>query len=217
MSTAGGAGAGIEAGAKRRRAGRGRPPDETISRAIVDATLAIRREEGYDGLSIEAIARRADVSRPAIYARWGSLHEIVLEAARQARHTGPVFEGIMHVPDTGSLRGDLLEMLREAFDLHERMRERGVLDGFIAGIVADPSLGPVFRANFMDPDYERLVAMFDRARERGEISENADGDTALHMIVGAGFYRSVITREPIDEEWLERATDLIIKGLQQQG
>src|SRR5205814_3995053 len=85
----------------------GRRRNEALSQAIVDATLAILREEGYDGLSIETIARRAGVSRPTIYTRWRTLHDLVLEAARQARDTGPVFEGIIDVPDTGSMRGDL--------------------------------------------------------------------------------------------------------------
>ena len=195
---------------------RGRRRDEALSQAIVDATLAILREEGYDGLTIEAIARRAGVSRPAIYARWRTLHDLVLEAARQARSSGPVFEGIIEVPDTGSLRNDLLTMMRDGVALHRRMDERGILNGFVAGIVADPSLGPVFRANFMDPDFRRLMVIFERARTRGELHDEVDPATGLELLVGCGFYRSVITREPLDDDWLERAIDLVAAGMTKQ-
>jgi AcrR family transcriptional regulator len=207
----------IPVAARTRPSARGRRRDEAISEAIVDATLAILREEGYDGLTIEAIARRAGVSRPAIYTRWRTLHDLVLEAARQARDSGPVFEGIMDVPDTGELRGDLLSMMRDSVALHRRMDERGILNGFVAGIVADPSLGPVFRANFMDPDFHRLMVIFERARERGELSDDVDPTIGLELLVGAGFYRSVITRDPLDDAWLEAAIDLVVGGLTQQG
>jgi AcrR family transcriptional regulator len=192
---------------------RGRRRDEALSQAIVDATLAILRTEGYDGLTIEAVARRAGVSRPAIYTRWRSLHDLVLEAARQARTSGPVFEGIIDVPDTGSLHDDLLLVMRMSVALHRRMDERGILDGFVAGIVADPSLGPVFRENFMDPDFNRLMVIFERARARGELRADADPATALELLVGSGFYRSVVTRDSLDDEWLESAIALVVAGL----
>lgn len=197
----------------RRASSRGRPRDEALSGAIVDATLAILRAEGYDGLSIEAIARRAGVSRPAIYARWRTLHDLVLEAARQARDSGPVFEGIIDVPDTGNLHDDLLEMMRASVALHRRMDERGILSGFVAGIVAEPSLGPVFRENFMDPDFKRLIVIFERARDRGELRDGADPGVALELLVGSGFYRSVVSRDSLDDEWLEAAIALVVAGV----
>ena len=63
-------------------------------------------EVGYDRATVEAIAHRAGVSKPTIYRRWpGGKEEIVVEALRAKRAAGAV------LPDTGSLRGDLLAML----------------------------------------------------------------------------------------------------------
>jgi hypothetical protein len=93
------------------------------------------------------------------------------------------------------------------------MDDRGILNGFVSGIVADPSLGPVFRENFMDPDFHRLMIVFERARERGELRDDADAQTALELLVGSGFYRSVVTRDSLDDEWLEPAIRLVVAGI----
>src|SRR6266511_5046821 len=68
----------------------------------IAATLAELAERGYAALSLESIARRAGVHKTTLYRRWGTREELVLEAmlARAGEH--------ISVPDTGSLRGDLL-------------------------------------------------------------------------------------------------------------
>lgn len=192
----------------------GRRLDERLSRAIVDATLDLLREDGYDGLTIEAIARRAGVSRPTIYKRWRSLSDLVLDAARLTPDLGPAFpEGIIEVPDTGSLRGDLLQIALDGAELHRSLRERGLLDGFLAGIVADPALGPIYKDGFLDPDYERLQVIFSRARERGELHRDLDPAIALEMLVAFGFYRSAFTRDPLDHAVLEHVIDVLVAGV----
>jgi AcrR family transcriptional regulator len=192
----------------------GRRKDAALSAAIIDATLEILATEGYDGLSIEAIARRADVSRPTIYRRWRSLSDLVLDATRQSREMGPVFPtGIMRIPDTGSLREDLMTIMRDGVAVQRSMGARGVQNGFIAGIVADPSLGPVFRANIMDPDHLPLLAVFARARERGELRDDFDEYLALELLTGWGIYRSVITRDSLDDDVLSAAVDIVVAGI----
>lgn len=192
----------------------GRRRDERLSEAIIDATLALLREDGYDGLSIEAIARRAGVSRPTVYKRWRSLTDLVLEAARRTPDLGPAFpEGIIEVPDTGSLRGDLLRIALDGAELHRSLRERGLLHGFLAGIVADPALGPIYKEGFLDPDYERLHVIFTRARERGELRDDIDATIGLEMLVAFGFYRSAFTGDPLDPDVLQRVIDVVVDGV----
>jgi AcrR family transcriptional regulator len=55
----------------------GRPRDPHVDAAIATATLALLVEQGYQGTSIQAIARRAGVSAPSIYRRWSSKAELV--------------------------------------------------------------------------------------------------------------------------------------------
>src|SRR3954465_4956485 len=91
--------------------GRGRPRDPRRREAILAAAIALVGEVGYDRVTVDALAARAGVSKPTIYRRWpGGKPEIVVEAIRAKRSEGG------ELPDTGSLRGDLLAMLGGVID-----------------------------------------------------------------------------------------------------
>lgn len=68
--------------------------------------IALLREVGYDRLTIDAVAARAHVSKATIYRRWDGKAELVVAALRDRQ------VGVHNPPDTGSLRGDLIELLR---------------------------------------------------------------------------------------------------------
>ncbi|AQA26052.1 bacterial regulatory, tetR family protein [Rhodococcus sp. MTM3W5.2] len=61
-------------------AGPGRPRDPQVDRSVLDATIALLVESGYQKTTIQAIARRAKVSAPAIYRRWAT-REMIIEDA----------------------------------------------------------------------------------------------------------------------------------------
>jgi AcrR family transcriptional regulator len=85
----------------------GRPRSVESRRAIIQAAMTILQTDGYAALNIEAIAARAGVSKQTIYRWWASAAFIVLEALLADM---PAQESV--VPDTGSLKGDLLELVR---------------------------------------------------------------------------------------------------------
>jgi AcrR family transcriptional regulator len=89
----------------RRRRGR------LLEEAILDAAWAQLEADGYAGFTIEAVADRAGTSRPVIYRRWGDKDELVGAAIAHGLRWQPV-----EVPDTGSLRADVVELLRRASD-----------------------------------------------------------------------------------------------------
>src|SRR5205085_8345736 len=71
---------------------------------LLEATLQLLQEHGYDRLTLDAVAATARASKATVYRRWPSKAELVLAA---------FIEGIRQVavaPDTGTLRGDLLRL-----------------------------------------------------------------------------------------------------------
>ena len=72
-------------------------------RAILEATLDLVGETGLAGLTVDAVAARAGVSKATIYRRWDSKEALVLAAWHECGAQLPA-------PDTGSLRGDLEQL-----------------------------------------------------------------------------------------------------------
>src|ERR1700733_5974010 len=80
-----------------------------LEEALLDATWAELTERGYDDFTIDAVAVRAGTSRAVLYRRWPNKQELVLAtvAHEAAKDVGGA-------PDTGSLRGDVIALLRQA-------------------------------------------------------------------------------------------------------
>ena len=77
-----------------------------ITTAIRQAVMQELAAVGYGRLSIEAVARRAGVGKTAVYRRWNSKLDMVLEIVSDVAGQS------LALPDTGSLRGDLEVVLQ---------------------------------------------------------------------------------------------------------
>src|ERR1700726_424948 len=84
---------------------RGRPRSAEADRSILAATLDLLAERGLDAMSIEEIAARAGVGKATIYRRWSSKGLLALDAFVVS------FRAEQPLPDTGTLRGDLIAAL----------------------------------------------------------------------------------------------------------
>jgi AcrR family transcriptional regulator len=99
--------------------GRGRPADPDLENRVYTATLALFREVGWGGFSLDIVARRARVGKSALYTRWGSKETLIAAALANLVHTVPV------LGTTGSLRSDLLQMATSI--LHFYIRGGGLI------------------------------------------------------------------------------------------
>lgn len=89
----------------------GRPRDPGVDERVAEAAVALFGEVGWSGFSVEAVARRAGVGKASIYLRWPT-KEALLTAALELR-IAPVAK-----IDTGSTRGDLVELTRQMLRLY---------------------------------------------------------------------------------------------------
>src|SRR5438094_778128 len=63
----------------------GVPRDPEADRAILQATIELLGEHGYEGMSIEAVAARAGVGKTTVYRRWISKEPLVVDAVERYR------------------------------------------------------------------------------------------------------------------------------------
>src|SRR6185437_12507963 len=82
-----------------------------LESAILDSAWAQLLEGGYHGFTIDAVAERASTSRSVLYRRW-----VDRDALLDATLSYGLNQGRSEPPDTGSLRGDMIEMMRRAND-----------------------------------------------------------------------------------------------------
>jgi AcrR family transcriptional regulator len=143
-------------GGKTRRRG------EALEHALLDAAWAELQSVGYPALTIEAVADRAGTSRAVLYRRWRNRPELVIAAMRRHR---PLLSG--EIPDTGSLRGDVLALLRR---MSSRLAEIGpeTVYGLLGDYLSDAGLFSRSQEQFMHIPAGVMATILKRAADRGE-------------------------------------------------
>jgi AcrR family transcriptional regulator len=175
---------------------RGRPRDEGCQRAIEAAAMDLLVEQGFAKLSIEGVAARAGVAKTTVYRRWGSKAALVIDAFM---HSGG---DRLVSPDTGSVRTDLVLMLRAFLQMVQQQGD--LAQALVAEQRRHPELAETFRATFLDQRQAVVREVLARGVARGEIS--SDADVGLLADVGAAliWYRLSISGAPLDDDLPER-------------
>jgi AcrR family transcriptional regulator len=185
---------------------RTRGPSKRVRAAAIAATLAELAELGYSALSLERVARRAGVNKTTLYRRWGTREELVLEAMleRAGEH--------ISVPDTGSLREDLLELARTAAANAATPEVAAMARAVAAESPRDSRLAEA-NGRFWA---ERLAldrVIVERALERGEVRPGLDPSRVIEAVLGPIHLRLLLTGEPVDGDFLEEIVDVVAEGI----
>jgi AcrR family transcriptional regulator len=179
----------------------GRPRSERARQAVLAATLALAAEEEPAGLHMEAIARRANVSKETLYRWWHSKTEVILDAlAERGQQTIPL-------PDTGTLRGDLRAFLRATVDSADPATVR-LLHSIAAAAASDETVAHQVRDRFLATRRADLGQILRRGAARGEIDHD-NADLALDLIYGSLWYRLIFRTGPLDYRWADQVAAAI--------
>jgi AcrR family transcriptional regulator len=185
----------------------GRPRDPRIDRAVLRATAELLVEGGYADLSIAAIAARAGTTKPAIYRRWRSLAHLVHETAFPTGETTTL-------PETGSLAGDLREMVRRTVAVFSHPVARAALPGLLAEVSADPSLHTALLERFQDGVWGAIGARVAEAVATGEARPGVDPGGLIETIGGATMLALLVRPGgELDDTWVEHTADLLVNGV----
>jgi AcrR family transcriptional regulator len=189
----------------RRDAGRAR--GAPIVQAVLTRTLEELTASGVDGLSVERIAKKAEVNKTSVYRRWPSRGELVAAALEQ------VLSGMAaRIPDTGSLRGDLLGMLEAVAGLAESPAGRGLMLAALSPSSKD-SVAALAASKLQAQASGPARTLVSGAQRRGEWRRGAAAEVLLSALVGAVLHRSMLEHQPVTRRWLSSLVDLVVLGV----
>jgi AcrR family transcriptional regulator len=183
---------------------RGRPRDPSCDEAILQATIELVAELGYDRTTLDAVASRAGVSKATIYRRWPEgKDQLVAAAVASCQQDMPADL------DTGTLRGDLVatvelfisgmqENVHLAAGLTQRLRE-------------SPQLAEAFREQLVPAKRQYFEAIVRRAAQRGELASIPEAVGLIADIAPALIHaRALITGDALDRRFVNQLVDHVL-------
>jgi AcrR family transcriptional regulator len=179
----------------------GRPRNPETDAAILRATQDLLIEHGFEGMTVEMVARAAGTGKAALYRRWPSKSALVVAAVRD-------LHGPTDVPDTGTLRGDLLVCALH----YTRGDDRTAL--IMAGLLTAASRDPELRAASTEVIGAPRAAMFRGVIrtwiDRGVVTADAPVDVIASIVPSVAFGRVVMSRELMDVTTAEDLVDRVL-------
>lgn len=184
----------------------GRKRDHTRDTDILDAALEVLAETGYDGMTMDMVAARAKAGKATVYRRWASKGELVIDAVacmkKEHLDQSPI-------PDTGTLRGDLIAMIKP-LSIEQNDKTLRIMAGLMSMLSRTPELADAATAAIVEPRAEINRTFIRRAIERGEIAANCDVDTLALISPSMVAYRVLMLRKPADRDFLISLIDGVI-------
>ncbi len=184
--------------------------NERVHDAILDAAAALLNETEYANVTIDAIAIRAGAGRQTIYRWWSSKAAIFMEVYnRVAQEVLGEVGGI----DTGSLRGDLQQLLRGLFELLTTTIAGKAVRGMIAEAQSSPAAAQILINDFMQERWRFSQTIYDNAIARGEIDPRFDVSTFIDLTGGVLIIRLLIEHTPLSDKFVDQVVEVAVSGL----
>jgi len=185
--------------------GPGRPREGRVTSAVLAAVIELVTEQGMAAVTMDAVAARAGVSKPAIYRRWPGKHDLVIAAAETRI-------GVLTVPDLGDFRAELRAVLDARLEVYRLPGTSRLLAGLIA---AAQDSGDEHGA------YQRYVSrimsetrkILQRGIARGDVRRDVDVQAAATLVAAPLVFRLVIEQQLPDERFAANLADMIARAV----
>ncbi|MGP3963786.1 TetR/AcrR family transcriptional regulator [Nonomuraea sp. 3N208] len=179
------------------------PLDPERDRAILDATMELLSEVGYDRMTVDQIAKRAKASKATIYRRWAGKPELVVDVICRRFDMDPPLG-----QDTGSLRGDLAAIFRSLCQVVER--KHTLVIGLSSTLVSNQELARTLRTHMQAKDLGDVKTLLDQAVERGELAGAVDPARLFAIAEALVWHRLIFNGPPLDEAFVAESVDRVL-------
>jgi AcrR family transcriptional regulator len=184
----------------------GRPRSVESHQAMLQATLELLAEVGFDSMSIDAISARAGVGKTTIYRRYVSKEELVADAIESVR------EEIV-IPDTGNLQDDIDALIQNAAQITLSPLGRQTVVMIISSASSNAQFAQIYWTKYLQPRRKTFAIVLQRAKARNEIPADLDSDLVFDTMSGIMLYALIF--QPTSESWtayVHRALSLLFRN-----
>lgn len=185
---------------------RGRPRDASRDDVLRRAALEVLAEVGYRAMTMDAVAARARAGKATIYRRWPSKLDLVVDScAHSAQDATPV-------PDTGSVAGDLREVVGRAAELMSGPVGRAA-QALLGELPHEPELAEAFRGTVLAGQQSVVDTVLRRAVQRGQVPGTAPLDQVAELTSAVLAHRAMLTGRRLDPAFLDGLVDEVLLPL----
>jgi AcrR family transcriptional regulator len=183
----------------------GRPRSEAAEQAIIEATLDLFAEQGFEGVCVELVASRAGVGKATIYRRWPNKEELLLAALGSLKSPYPEPEGV-------SVRDDLLAIVGVmcADKADPRKARRYAL--LLGEGEKYPRLMARYKAEVVEPRRDMIRGLIRHGIETGELRPDTDVEIAMLTLTGAIMAQEKSADGTLDGDFAARLVDGLLRG-----
>lgn len=185
--------------------GPGRPREERVTRAALDAVVELVTEQGVGAVTMDAVAARAGVSKPAIYRRWPSKQAMLIAAAETRI-------GTLEVPDLGDVGAELRELLTARLAAYLVPGTDRLLAELI-GAAAESGGGQGEYAEYTERVMGETRRILERGIARGAVREDVDLRSAATLVAAPLLYRLLAERGLPDARFVDDVVDLVVRAV----
>lgn len=179
----------------------------TSHAAILRAAWDLACEVGHDGLTVEAIAKRAGVGKQTIYRWWPTKEAILLEELDARTNATLEFR------DTGDIRADLQRQLTAVTKALTSEEFAAPYRGLIGAAQSDPDLIRQLHERIIEPRVKGLVDRIAQAQQDGQLRADLDPRDVAELLYGPIYYRLLLRTRPLRVSDTRRYLDLALQGL----
>ena len=181
----------------------GRPRDPSRDEVIRAALVRLLGEVGYGGLTMDAPAEKAGVGKATIYRRWRTKQDLVVDSISDLASLLTV------PPDTESLREDIRQFMHLVVNI-TRSPVGAMLQSLVPAMQHHPELRAAYRAGPLMVWRNAYAQMWARAEARGEVTPGLASSPMAETTSALIIQRWLLTDEPVDAEYADRALDTVV-------
>ena len=182
-----------------------RPRDPDVDARILRAVRSLIDDVGVAEVTVDAVATRAEVSRPTIYRRWATRAELLFAAQTNA-------SAAVEFPDTGSFAGDLAIAVGHLAHVMAAS-DRSVMSDQMGRMIADAEFAERVWSTRWIPDRNAVHHLWERALQRGEVDPDVDGHAVIDDLVAVCLFRVALGHQSLQPDDLDAIIERILYGV----